>query len=79
MVTRREPILLVLVLLIAKHIIVRTGYQSTVRQAHERVVLTAFHIMLVVEFSWAYFEVKIGVIYRIFKMGDKPCFGKKWA
>ena len=51
MVTRREPILLVLVLLIAKHIIVRIAYQSTMRQARERFVLIAFHILLVVKFS----------------------------
>ena len=37
-------------------------------QAYERVVLSAFHlIMLVGEFSWTSFEVKTGSISRIFK------------
>ena len=32
---------------------------------HERVVLSAFHSMSVVEFSWTSFEVKMGFVHRI--------------
>ena len=37
-------------------------------QAYERVALSAFHLMLVVEFSWTSFEVKIESICRFFKL-----------
>jgi hypothetical protein len=34
-----------------------------------RVVLCAFHSMLVLEFSWTRFEIKAGFICRILKHG----------
>ena len=48
----------------------------------KRVVLSTFHLMLVVKFSWTSFEVKLGLVYMILKNGWEMSYnegGGGWA
>ena len=51
-------------------------YEALTTQALERVVLSAFYSMLVLECSWTSFEVKMGFVRRSWNMRDELWGGK---